>query len=277
MHRGVLRLLRGDDPTLRALIVVAHPDDETLGAGALLQGPSQFTIVHVTDGAPQDPALWSTPSADRATYAAARRAELTRALLLAGGRPLDVQSLGVLDQEVVDHIPLVARTLALTISTLRPDIVLTHSYEGGHPDHDAVACAVQGALELVERGGGDVPHLLEMAYYHGANGTPTCGRFVTREGRIEYAVVLSTEVHDRKVAMLDSFVTQRDVLAGFPCDVERYREGGEYDFGVPPHPGELHYERMGWAVGTSWRERVRRAAVALAMEATLCPTPAGPS
>ena len=118
MHRGVLRLLRGDDPTLRALIVVAHPDDETLGAGSLLQGLSQFTIVHVTDGAPQDPALRSTPQTGREAYAAARRAELKRALIIGGGRPPELHSFGVLDQEIVDHIPVVARALSLVISTL---------------------------------------------------------------------------------------------------------------------------------------------------------------
>ena len=48
-------------------------------------------------------------------------------------------------------------------------------------------------------------------------------------------------------------------------------------FGLPPHEGRLHYERMGWAVGASWRERVRRAAAALALESSLCRTPVGPS
>jgi LmbE family N-acetylglucosaminyl deacetylase len=258
-------------------MVVAHPDDETLGAGSLLQGLSNFTIVHVTDGAPRDPALRSTPGIDTEAYAAARRTELAHALTVGGGRPPELHSFGVRDQEVVDHIPVVARALALVISTVRPDVLLTHPYEGGHPDHDAVACAVQAALALVHREGADVPHALEMAYYHAAGGEPTYGRFVPLSDRVEYAIMLASEVRARKNAMLACFASQSEVLSQFPRDVERYREAGSYDFGLPPHEGRLHYERMGWAVGASWRERVRRAAAALALESSLCRTPVGPS
>ena len=38
------------------VIVVAHPDDEVIGAGALLGHLRGVTILHVTDGSPRDPA-----------------------------------------------------------------------------------------------------------------------------------------------------------------------------------------------------------------------------
>jgi len=46
----------GDDSRAApsAMAVVAHPDDETVGAGALLDRLDDVVVVHVTDGAPRD-------------------------------------------------------------------------------------------------------------------------------------------------------------------------------------------------------------------------------
>src|SRR5437868_962228 len=43
-----------DLPAQPTLLVVAHPDDEALGAGALLTRLANASIVIVTDGAPAD-------------------------------------------------------------------------------------------------------------------------------------------------------------------------------------------------------------------------------
>jgi len=272
MQPGVVRrFLHGDDAPLRCLIVVAHPDDETIGAGALMQRPWEFALVHVTDGAPRDPSLWNAPFPDRQAYARARRDELVAAMGLTGAASVLLRTLDVVDQEVVQHLAWVARSLAPTITGVAPDVVLTHPYEGGHPDHDAVACAVQAACRLVADAGGPRPDVLEMAYYHAADRTPVHGRFIDDPARPERAVVLDAATRARKTDMLDCFGSQREVLAMFPTDVERYREGKAYDFGAPPHAGQLHYERMGWSDGAAWREHVGRAAIDLGLESTLCP------
>ena len=60
----------------------------------------------------------------------------------------------------------------------------------------------------------------------------------------------------RKRRMIDCFATQRWLLEQFDLATERFRLAPEYDFRLPPHPGELHYETLGWGMtGAEWRQR----------------------
>src|SRR5579864_789254 len=57
--------------SLRMAVLAAHPDDETIGASALLaRFPTAF-IVYLTDGAPRDKHLWqATMQGSREDYTA---------------------------------------------------------------------------------------------------------------------------------------------------------------------------------------------------------------
>src|SRR3569833_4088433 len=67
----------------RTMLIVAHPDDESGGAGILLQRLSDVMVVYCTDGAPDDPWFWKMfPS--REAYAESRRKEALQALSVAG-------------------------------------------------------------------------------------------------------------------------------------------------------------------------------------------------
>ena len=66
-------------------MVVAHPDDETIGAGAQLPRLNGVTMIHVTDGAPRKPRDAERHGfATAAEYAFARARELERVMMLAG-------------------------------------------------------------------------------------------------------------------------------------------------------------------------------------------------
>lgn len=244
------------------LIIVAHPDDESIGATGLMLRLHRCQLIHVTDGAPRDQRFWAGSQVDsRAEYARVRRSELTRALALIGIEPRCASGLGVVDQEVAMVLGAIAQRLASAITALRPDFVVTHAYEGGHPDHDALAFAVWAAGRLIAKQGGTMPPVFEMAMYHGEPGERVVGRFLSRPEVPEIELELTADEKRLKQAILECFDSQREVLAPFrEHEVERFRPAPSYDFTQPPHQGPLLYEQRGFPMsGVQWRELVAKA------------------
>jgi LmbE family N-acetylglucosaminyl deacetylase len=256
------------DPT--TLVVAAHPDDETIGAGVrIAKLAGTCVVIHVTDGAPGD-RRFCPPGANRltrVTYARARREEALRALALAGVDASRVQCLGVRDQEVAFDMARVAGRIAAALTALRPELVVTHSYEGGHPDHDAVALAVHAAAALSSTAGGPSISILEMTGYHDEGGATVRGEFLLTRRARETTLQLSDEEQRLKRAMLAAYITQRDMLSRFRTETERFRVAPRYAFGAPPHNGRLHYERFGFRLsGAMWRALARAALKKMALD-----------
>ncbi|MGD9511885.1 MAG: PIG-L deacetylase family protein [Geminicoccaceae bacterium] len=157
------------------LFVVAHPDDEVLAAGSRLSRLPLAHILYATDGAPRDPGdAERFGFASREDYASARRQEADRALAMQGIERERVHRLGLTDQDVAQEVPGLLRALTELCAALRPAAIVTHAYEGGHPDHDAVALAAH--ILCRDRDGGGSPQLIEFAGYHDADGS---GRMAT--------------------------------------------------------------------------------------------------
>ncbi len=249
---AVLDCLARRVPTGRPVaLVVAHPDDEVIAAGASLHLLTNLLLVHVTDGAPRNlddaaRAGFDTPAA----YADAREAELRDALRVAGCGAARA-GLGVPDQDASLHMPAIAHDLARLFERHGTQVVITHAYEGGHPDHDAAALAVHAAAP--GRVSGGVPGgIIEFPGYHAApDGSLVTGLFLPGASATE--VVLDTEDQARKRLMLDCFRTQAHMLASFGTGMESFRPARP-DFRAPPHPGTLNYEHWGWSMtGPRWR------------------------
>ena len=247
---------------LRLLVIVAHPDDEAIGAGALLARYPSAMVAHLTDGGGMDDvSAQARGFRSRVEYAAARRAEVVTALALIGIPADRVRSLGIPDGEAGRRLVECCQRIMGLMDELQPDVVLTHPYEGGHSDHDTVAFGVQLAAGVLRREGGKSPIVLELTSYHNSNGERVRGRFLPRVGERVRTVVLDAAARLRKSQMLARFTTQRDVVEKFPLGVERFRVAPRYLFTAAPHEGLLDYElRCLRITGEEWRAQ---AAIAL--------------
>jgi LmbE family N-acetylglucosaminyl deacetylase len=228
----------------RVFLVVAHPDDEALACGALLPRLADCTIVHVTDGAPrggEDAARHGFASP--ADYAAARARELAKALDIAGVAPDRRIGLGIADQGVAQDLAGIARRLVPMLAGA--EIVLTHAYEGGHPDHDGTAFAVAAAVALAPQ-----PAIVEMPFYRAARDGEAWIRQSFASGGPQPTRLRLTEAERAlKARMLAAHRTQAGTLDGFGVADEAFRRAPAHDFSRPP--GIVLYDRYRWGITSS--------------------------
>lgn len=242
----------------RVLVLAAHPDDETIGVGGMFPRlDGSMEIVHVTDGAPRHRRQWGRQEFRTwDEYAAQRRREVENALRVAGVDASAVcSSMEVMDSEVSLNLVPVTRRLVEMFAERRPEVVITHPYEGGHTDHDAVAFAARAACTLLAREGEAAPALAEFTSYHNEGGEKVVNRFLPFDGAPVTDVALTAEEKDMKRRMYDCFLTQYGVLRDMPIRLERYRPAPRYDFTQAPHAGRLRYERYPLGIrGKHWRQ-----------------------
>ena len=262
-------------PLPRLLLVFAHPDDEVLAMGGRLERLTASHLLTVTDGTPADGAdALHHGFTSLEAYRAARQRELDAALTHAGlsmeiASPLEGTSLlPVPDQTASFHLTTLLHAIANAIRILAPEAVLTHPYEGGHPDHDACAFAVHTAVQWLGNSPDSngtkplTPVILEAPFYHvGPGGSIETGSFL-QGGSSPATLVraLSGAEQARKQARLACFVSQAETLAQFGTARELFRIAPTYDFGGSPHPGQLFYEQFRWGMaGARFRELAAQA------------------
>jgi LmbE family N-acetylglucosaminyl deacetylase len=259
--RGTLDSELGDVARGRGslLLVAAHPDDDVIGAGALLARTPAAHVAYLTNGAPRNGVEASAHGFhDPLAYGATRRREAEAALARASIGADRTFVLGIAGEEATFVLAPIVAALAELISMLGPRLVLTHPYEGGHPDHDAAAFAARAALDLAKTRRNRTV-LGEFASYHaGAHGSIRRLMFLGHRRCPETLVALGEAAAQSKSEMLACHATQAEVLASFPRDHERFRRAPSYDFTRPPHTGQLLYERDGFGAdcgidGARWR------------------------
>jgi LmbE family N-acetylglucosaminyl deacetylase len=126
------------------VVVAAHPDDETLGAGGLIATAAQHgalvEVIVATDGEASHPA---SPTHTPEQLATRRRAEVISAMLSLHGTATVIQ-MGLPDGLLDHHRATLEEVIG---QTLRPaSLLLTPWFGDRHPDHEACARAAQNAL-----------------------------------------------------------------------------------------------------------------------------------
>ncbi|MEO7971104.1 MAG: PIG-L family deacetylase [bacterium] len=242
---------------MRCSVIVAHPADEVVGAGCLISKLVEVTVLHVTDGAPRD--MQDAKAAGfeaRADYSRARREECLAALAIANVPEDHVVDLAIADQLASNDLADLTKKIATFLQQSAPDIVVTHPYEGGHPDHDATAFATHAALRLMKLNGLKPPVLFEMGLHPSEDFKTKVPDFLSSTERETTTLLLDDRAKELKQRMFACFETQRESLDASPIGPEKFRQPLAYDFTSPPQAGKLHYEKFDWApTRQEWQSR----------------------
>jgi LmbE family N-acetylglucosaminyl deacetylase len=221
----------------RPLVLVAHQDDEAIGCGILLQRAEAPVVVFATDGAPTDEYFWGKYGA-RDKLADVRRAEAAHAMSEVGIAHYEI--LAFRDQRLYEHLPDALDRIIAIVRGHACRSLVTHAYEGGHPDHDACSYLAFLAGECLT-----LP-VWEMPLYHRAHGAPEMQHFISGDADV---VLTPTEAeYGRKRRMAAAYASQGEVIRAFPGRNEIFRRQPRYEYSQPPHAGPLNYEAWQWPI-----------------------------
>lgn len=213
------------EPFSRPLIFVAHPDDETLACGGLLQRVPASMVVFATDGTPAGFGLERKFGTLKA-YTELRFQEASRALSHVPSasfrwltRP-DGSYFG--DMHVYEELPSAATSLRAIAQTFSPDAIVSHTYEGGHIDHDACSFIAMHVGEVLSLKRFEFP-----MYWLDASGQAVLQVFRHgKPGGMEEDVTewhLSEAEIECKQKMMAEYRTQKGTVSTFTPVLERFR------------------------------------------------------
>lgn len=236
----------------RTLVLVAHPDDETVGCGGLLQRMADPLVVFATDGAPRDQYFWGKYGS-RLRYQGVREKEARAALSAIGVTEIEFFGAeplggceGIGDQELHMHLADASGQITKLIPRYRPQAILTLAYEGGHPDHDC--CSMLAAHLAAQHG---LPAWEFPLYHRSASGEIQYQRFLAADPNEEVVLEITSDELANKQTMLQAYASQHPFTFEFDPKVERFRPQHVYDYTRPPHAGTLNYEAWGWPISSA--------------------------
>jgi N-acetylglucosamine malate deacetylase 2 len=241
----------------RCAVIVAHPNDEVVGAGGLISRLSNVTVLHITDGVPRN-GYADAAYVDRSESVRARRRECREALALANVNPEQIVEFGVACHQSPLKLEELARRVASFLQSRAPDVVLTHPYEGGHPDHDATAFATHAAIQLLRRNGFRPPALFEIALHPSRDGKGRVLDFLPSDAAEMTTLLLDKKARDLKRQMFACFAAPPEVPRENPFGLERFRRPPHYDLAAPPNGGKIFYENAA-ADAATWQSLVNEA------------------
>lgn len=203
----------------RIVVVAAHPDDETLGAGGLLVRAAHLglpiTVVVLTSGEASHP---DSRTHTAPQLAALREAELTQALV-ALAPAADVRLVRLPDGGLSDHLDEATQAVRGAIGDGGPGTwVIAPWRADGHPDHTAAGSAAANAVADAHA------RLLEYPIWAWHWSTPGSDVWagvwpdVWPHGATLSVLELTSGEHAQKAGALAGFPSQTEELSPMPGD-----------------------------------------------------------
>ena len=228
----------------RTLVIVAHPDDEAVACGALLQRMREPHVLFCTDGGPLDPYFWGRYGS-REAYSLLRQKEARLALKAVGVENFEFLKTRsgelIIDQQLFQHLPEAIDAVSHAVNRIRPDALLTIAYEGGHPDHDSCNFITSVTARALSLPAWEMP--IEPLFKKVER------KWQTFLSPAEAAILLrptSDEV-ERKRHALQAYASQGNFDSIAALD-ETFRPLPAYDYTRRPHQDILNYESWQWTM-----------------------------
>lgn len=244
----------------RVVVVAAHPDDETLGAGGLMASAAAagmpVDLVVLSDGEGSHP---HSPTCTSDELAQRRRTE-SRAAARALGERIVLHSSGLPDGDLEEHVDAITALLVDVLGDARDVLLVAPWRRDGHPDHEASGRA---AAATASRTGA---RLLEYPIWFWHWGDPSTAPWPHFE-----AIAVGTGAAERKRAAVAAHRSQVAPLSDAPGDEVLLDAGflahfaGDREVFVVEQVDDqaldqLHSARADpWRVERSWYERRKRA------------------
>lgn len=249
------------DGVARVVVVAAHPDDESLGAGGLLARCARLgvpaSVLIVTDGDASHP---RSPTHPRAALGARRRAESVVAAAAVGVTEDRLTHLGVGDGTVAQHEDDVVAAIVDLVGDGR-DALLIAPYRGDrHPDHEAAGRAAAIAATRTDARLLEYPiwllHAAEPSAFDGAGLVHLALDDGEREAKDAAIAAHASQVHPLSDEPGDEVLLGAHVLARFRTGIERYVVAPPV---VDDRLDRLHVaEREPWGADRRWYEQRKR-------------------
>jgi N-acetylglucosamine malate deacetylase 2 len=206
----------------RVLALAAHPDDETIACGGLLQRAAASLVVFAVDGAPPHYGF-EKKFGSLQEYSETRFAEAARVASLVANcsirRLARHDGSWFLDQHLFLELPQAFASLLQVARDFSPDLLVSHAFEGGHIDHDACHILAKRTARVL-----NLQQLEFPLYWRSEDGRDVFQQFRRRGGEDgECVLQLSQEEKRLKGKMLSEYRSQKNLLSVFRLDPERFR------------------------------------------------------
>jgi N-acetylglucosamine malate deacetylase 2 len=212
-------------PFSRPLIFAAHPDDETLACGGLLQRVPAAMVVFATDGTPAGFGLERRYPSLQA-YRDLRFQEAARALSHVPSASCKwitrTDDSYFEDMHVYEELPEAATSLRAIAREFFPDAIVSHTYEGGHIDHDACSFLAMHAAEVLSLRRFEFP-----MYWLDRSGEAVLQVFREEKPDAAAREAMEWQLSEAEIAckkkMMEEYRTQKGTVSTFSPGIERFR------------------------------------------------------